>query len=337
MFLDDGMTRVMIMAETNGLVCAFVHLSDGLWKRVGWNEVRMWKSEQGLLWVHLDRTVEQARKYLQDESGLDRLVSENLVAEETRPRALEIDGNSVVNLRGVNLNPGAEPEDMVSIRMSITPERIITTRHRRLMAIDDLRERMVKGRGPRSAGDFLVDIAGLLVDRMAPIIEDLDEVCDELEDRVVTGEHANTRSKLAAVRRQAISLRRYLAPQREAMSRIHAETIGWLDARHKAQLREITDRVTRYVEDLDAIRERAAVIQDEVINRVSEQMNRNTYLLALVATIVLPLGLITGLLGINVDGIPGSADTPWAFNAVVGVLVLLVIAEYFVLRKLKWF
>jgi len=225
---------------------------------------------------------------------------------------------------------------MVSLRLWLEPERIVTSRHRPLMAVNDIRERIGRGRGPKDSGDFLVEVAGRLVNRMSPVIENLDEMEDDLEDQMVTGERQEIRTKLAELRRQAISLRRYLAPQREAMSRILGEPVDWLNARHKARLRETSDRTMRYVEDLDAIRERAAVIQDEVANRVSESINKNMYMLAIVATILLPLGFITGLLGINVDGLPGSKDTPWAFMAVAAFLALLVVIEVVLMKRLKW-
>jgi len=324
------------MSEEDGLVCAYLQSQDGNWREINWEEIRKWKPGGGLLWVHLDRATEQAKNWLQNESGLDSLVAENLVAEETRPRALEIEGNLLVNLRGVNLNPNADPDDMVSLRLWLEPERIVTSRHRPLMAVNDIRERIGRGRGPKDSGDFLVEVAGRLVNRMSPVIENLDEMEDDLEDQMVTGERQEIRTKLAELRRQAISLRRYLAPQREAMSRILGEPVDWLDARHKARLRETSDRTMRYVEDLDAIRERAAVIQDEVANRVSESINKNMYMLAIVATILLPLGFITGLLGINVDGLPGSKDTPWAFMAVAAFLALLVVIEVVLMKRLKW-
>jgi len=325
------------MSDDDGLICAYLQSPDGNWRQVGWAEILEWQPGNGLLWVHLDRTTDRVRTYLQNESGLSPLVAENLLATETRPRALEVDGNLLVILRGVNLTEGADPEDMVSLRLWLEPNRIVTSRYRRLMAINDIRERIEKGRGPQNAGDFLVEISGRLVDRMSPVIDSLGDAEDDLEEQLVIGERKEIRSKLADLRRKAISLRRYLAPQREAMSRILGEPIDWLDARHKSRLREISDRVLRYVEDLDAIRERAAVIQDEIANRVSEEMNRNMYLLAIVATILLPLSFITGLLGVNVDGIPGAQNTPWAFDTLSGLLVVIVVAEIFIMRRLKWF
>jgi zinc transporter len=64
-------------------------------------------------------------------------------------------------------------------------------------------------------------------------------------------------------------------------------------------------------------------------------MNRNMYVLAIVAGVFLPLGLLTGLLGINVGGIPG-ADTPWAFAAVAVGLGVLGAIELWVLKRFGW-
>ena len=63
------------------------------------------------------------------------------------------------------------------------------------------------------------------------------------------------RGQLIGVRRDAIPLRRYLAPQRDALSQISGLKVGWLDDGHRARLRESGDRVTRFVEDLDSMRE----------------------------------------------------------------------------------
>ena len=226
---------------------------------------------------------------------------------------------------------------MVSIRMWLDSGRVITTRRRRLMAVTDLRERLSQARAPASPGELFVVLVRSLVDRMSGVIEDLDAETDSLETQVLETPGPAVRTQLAAIRRQAIALRRYLAPQREALNQLQGIELSWLDDRRRANLREVTDRVTRYVEDLDSLRERAAVIQDEVVNRLSGQMNQHMYLLTIVATVMLPLGFITGLLGINVDGIPGSSETPWAFAAVSAGLVVLVGLQLWWLKRRRWF
>ncbi len=107
------------------------------------------------------------------------------------------------------------------------------------------------------------------------------------------------------------------------------------DVARRGRLREVSDRTMPHVEDLDAVRDRTAVLQDELTTQMSEQMNRTMYLLTVVATVMLPLGFVTGLLGVNVAGIPG-ANSPWAFGALCAILVLLVAFEVVILRRLRW-
>jgi zinc transporter len=135
-----------VMATEDGLICAFLLDGRGGGREIGWREIAAWRAEQGLLWVHLDRAGPDAGRWLGEEAGLDPVVSRALLAEDVRPREVRIDDALLVTLRGVNLNPGADPEDMVAVRIWLEPMRIVTVRHRRLMAIGDLREALAAGR-----------------------------------------------------------------------------------------------------------------------------------------------------------------------------------------------
>jgi zinc transporter len=151
----------------------------------------------------------------------------------------------------------------------------------------------------------------------------------------VSAETAELRPRLAELRRESISLRRYIAPQRDMLARLAHERIAWLTESDKMLLRETAERTARYVEDIDAARERALISQEELNNRLAERMNRAMYTLSIVAAIFLPLGLLTGLLGINVGGIPGT-ESPWAFMIVTVFLVVLAIVLIAWFKKLKW-
>jgi zinc transporter len=105
--------------------------------------------------------------------------------------------------------------------------------------------------------------------------------------------------------------------------------------RDQLHLREEADRVTRYVEDLDAARERAAVTQEELGNRLSEQLNSRMYVLSVVAAIFLPLGFLTGLFGINVGGIP-MAENPQGFIDIVLMLLLITGLQVVLFRWRRW-
>jgi zinc transporter len=254
-----------------------------------------------------------------------------LLAEEIRPRSLQIGEGLLVVLRDVNLNPGADPEDMVSIRLWIEPERVISVRIRRLLSVDDLRKAINQNRGPKNAGEFLVELSDRLVFRMANVIDAIDDAVDDLQEKILTVESHQLRATIAGLRREIITIRRYLAPQRDAIARLVSERVPWMTDTDRMRLREIADRMTRYVEDLDSAREGAAVAQEELLGRLSEQMDKRMYLLSLVAAIFLPLGFITGLLGINVGGIPG-AEYHWGFALVSLIIVILVLVQVVVFK-----
>jgi zinc transporter len=324
------------MELTNdGLIAAYILDKKGGGRQIGWDGIDSWQPDQGLLWIHFDYSSQNVQEWLFGKSGLEEVISDALIEEDSRPRCTSFQEGLLLGLRGVNLNPGADPEDMVGIRIWFETDRIISTRKRKILSISDIRAALEQGIGPESLSDFLVQLAGRMMERMRHVIDDLEDAVADVEDQVLTSESRQLRTELAALRRQAISLRRYLSPQREALSRLLTEKIAWLDERDRIRLREVYDQLTRHIEDLDEARDRAAVTQEQLINSLSEQMNNKMYILSIVAAIFLPLGFLTGLLGINVGGIPG-ADSKLGFSVFVILLVGVVSFQIWFFKKKKW-
>ena len=323
------------MNEGDALVYAYLLDGKGGGAALDWNAIENWNPSQGLLWIHLDSKIHETQVWLENKSGLSQITRYSLLDQETRPRSVVSDEGLLLILRGVNFNPGEDPEDMVAIRMLFTEHRIITLRYRRVMAVQDVHKAINVNRGPISVGDFLVMVANRIADRMGDIVADFDDSVDELEDNVLTSEINELRSKLADLRRKAVSLRRYIAPQRDVLFRLIQERISFLNDVHRIHLREVAERTARFVEDVDSAKDRASITQEELNNKLSEQMNKAMYTLSIVAAIFLPLGLLTGLLGINVSGIPG-AEYKWAFALVVVLLVAIGVGLLIWFRKIKW-
>jgi zinc transporter len=324
-----------VMDNENALVYAYLLDGEGGGKSIGMSEIQSWNSNEGLLWVHFDSKNPEAQAWLENKSGLSLLTCTSLLEQETRPRNIVSDDGLLLILRGVNPNPGDDPEDMVAIRMLMTEHRIISMRYRRVMAVQDIQKAIDKGNGPCTTGEFLVMITELIADRISDTVVELDDKVSALENSVLTAESHDLRSQLADLRRMSISLRRYIAPQRDVLARLLHDRISWLTDLDRAHIREVAERTARYVEDIDSARERAAVTQEELNNRLSEQMNKAMYTLSIVAAIFLPLGLLTGLLGINVGGIPGT-ESDWAFVSVSALLVGLAAFLLAWFKKIKW-
>lgn len=286
-------------------------------------------------WVHLDRASGDTPKLLAM-AGLDRFVIDALTADETRPRCTVHGDGVLLNLRGVNLNPGAEPEDMISIRFWIEEIRVISVGLRPLSATGDMLDAMERQQAPATPGSLVAGYAVRLADRAEPTVAKLNERIDVLEEQTLDEKKVVERGKLANVRRSAIVLRRYMFPQRDALSTLEIEDMKWLVDRDRSRLREAAERVTRLGEELDAIRDRAQVVHDQIMDRRAETMNRQMLILSIVAALFLPLGMVTGLLGVNVGGIPG-ADNPWAFEILCAVLVVVGAAQVWLFKRIGLF
>jgi zinc transporter len=288
------------------------------------------------VWHHLDITQAESRNWIINQSELDSGIISALCAEETRPRSFKAKDGVLIVLRGVNTNPGHDPEDMVAIRVWIEKDRIISVRRRPMVSVQDIVTDLEKGLGPRSSGEFLTELVDKLADRIGNFVNLIDEELSETEDNLEEIEPAALRATLGSLRRQIAVVRRYLAPQRDALDRLNHIDTSIFNDRDRQRLRDESDRVSRYLEDLDLARERAVVLQEAFLAQVAQQQNSRMYVISILSAIFLPLGFLTGLLGINIGGMPGAdnADAFWIFLL---MLVVLVGFQFWLLRKLKWF
>ena len=286
-------------------------------------------------WFHL-RSDETDSVVWMQEIGLDEHVIETLSALETRPRMAMLGGGVLINLRGVNTNLGSDPEDMIALRVWFTDKTIVTARKkgRRLLSIEDVRARFENGSGPKSPGEFISMLIEHLANRIGDIVDSIDDDLTQIEINMDEDNIKPVQQNLSAIRLQTVAIRRYLAPQREALSELY-RTRGILSEDVAYDLQYQTDRIIRHVEDLDLAKERAVVLQGELQNRLAEKQNARMYVLSIVAAIFLPLSFLTGVFGMNVAGMPGL-EHPNAFNIMTGSMLVLAIAVIGYMRWKKW-
>jgi zinc transporter len=318
-----------------GLVWAYVLDRQGGGRRIGWPEIPQWDRSQGLLWLHFDISETGPEEWIEERSGLDPSVASALLAEDTRPRSAPSRNGLLVILRGVNLNPGAEPDDRVSIRVWLEKDRIVSTRRRLLLTSKDIRDAIEAGEGPCSSGEFLCQLVERMVDRIGDVVDELDEHIDATEEMVGKTNVMELRERLSDLRRQTAHIRRYLAPQRDALDRLYRQPDPIMSEQDNLRVREEADRVQRYLEDLDLIRERGMVAQEEFLSRIAHEQSMRIYVLSVVTVIFMPLTFITGLMGMNVGGIPG-AQTPLGFAAIVGLIAALGVALVLFFKYRRW-
>lgn len=293
-------------------------------------------SSNTLTWVDLDASHTETRSWLGNNTSIDEITIEALLADDPRPRMGQIDTGIFVILRGVNLNENASPEDMVSVRLWIDDKKIISLHTRKLKTLTDIADNLNTRYIIQNSGDFITILVERLFERMQPTLELLNEKIDDIEESLLNTTTPLSRDAINTIRKQAIIFKRHLSPKRDALRQLYSSNTKYIDDIHKRKLQESYNHITRYVEDLDAIRERAQIVKDEIVNILNDKLNKNMYILSMIAAIFLPLGFLTGLLGINVGGIPG-AENKYAFMIFSGILTLIVIIQIIIFRRLKWF
>ncbi|MGN6105274.1 MAG: zinc transporter ZntB [Kofleriaceae bacterium] len=320
---------------STGLLNAFVLGAAGGARALDWEGVARWTAGEGPLWLHLDYTEQDAAAWLDERSGIDPLLREALLDRDPRPRAVASGEHLMLIVRGINQNQGAEPEDMISIRVWAERDRLITMRHRRSRSLESLVEAAARGRGPASTGELVTELVDRIVDHVVGRVDLLSDEVAASGDQALASTRGELRAQLADHRRQAIALRRFLAPQREALAKLAQLTVPWLDADHRRRIVETADRMTRAIEELDAARDRAAVTQEELASRLTETTNQRLYVLSLITAVFLPIGFVCTLLGVNVGGIP-LRDDSWGFWALCGALGVGVAIQIWIFRRRGW-
>ena len=327
----------MQTAGDNPLVFAFEFDADGVARRLNWDDIVSGPAARPGVrrWLHLNRLSPAVRAWLTDVSGIDGVIDAALLQEDTRPRCLAHEGGLLINLRGVNMNEGSEPEDMIAIRIWMSEDVVVSLRAFHILAAQDLRDQIMGGDVPASSGDIITYLAARLTDRIEPVISDLDSQADDFEDKLLEARESLPKSALSSFRRKVLTLRRYIIPQRDALAQMVREGAHIFSADQTLQLREVADRVTRIGEELDTIRDRSTVLQEQIIEERAERMNQRLFVLSIISAVFLPLGFVTGLFGVNVGGMPGTGS-PVAFTLLCLGMVALSGGLIVLFRRMRW-
>lgn len=292
-------------------------------------------ARRGFVWIHLTSRDGEVQSWLSLSARLDRFVVDALTAIETRPRCDQVDGGAVLNLRGKTSTamPGSDP--LASIRLYAESNRVISVTRLPLDALDAAR-RAVEAGTIHDPGDLIAGIAGAITEQLDPEVAALGDSLDSCEEQLDAHRAFELRRTVNDARRTAIGYRRFLYPQRAALEKLVTLPVRWLSDEDRLHIGAAADRAARMSEELESIRERAALIHEALTDLRAELIDQRSLLIAVAAMVFLPLTFITGLFGMNVQGIPYD-DHPTSFWAITGfcLFVAAAVTWYFVRRH--WF
>jgi zinc transporter len=284
-------------------------------------------------WIHFDLSDPSLQDWSMEH--LPELAADSLLQSETRPRCDSYLDGLILNLRGVNLNADGPVDLMVSLCIWVTGHLIVTVRLRKVFALDDIRKSCEAGDAPATVAQFLDRLVEGLTLRARDVVLDMDRKTEALEEAFDAEDEEPDAQALKSARKTVIRLRRYLAPQQQALSRLlSVDSPVFPSGADRMDLRESVNLTALNSEALEALAARLETLQDYTETQTANRLARNGYALSVVAAIFLPLGFFTGLFGVNVGGMPGMA-WPWAFAALTGAMIGIGIASFAFLKWLR--
>jgi len=293
-----------------------------------------WLVSKQITWLHGDIT--GIKPILKKLDCISKIDGHALTAKETRPRSSCHQGALLATIRDIKPNKNHKNPELLSLRLWANKNRVITIQKKPSATIEVLRQSLESGNGPKDISEFLINLLTMLTESASNAIFKMDDDLDAIEDLIQKGPSESARVNLNQARRNIIVMRRYLLPQYEAINNISVEHLSWLSLEANNQIKDMASTNKHLCETLDSEFQRASIIYDNMYAQSQDVMNKKIYILTIIACIFMPLSFITGLLGINVGGIPGN-NYHYAFAIVCITLVAIFVLQclYFKIKK-EW-
>lgn len=286
-------------------------------------------------WSHLDLVNARARVVAEADAAWSHVTRQVLTGQDETPRILVYDDIVAGVLPSYARASATDEYEVTHWHFVASTTRLVTGRRHAARSLaaayHALRDKGVVHGPAGVVGAALTDFARSARTHLATLDDDLDRAEDAMLDREESGARLDLAGRLGQVRREAVVLRRELAPVLRGLEDHEDGLPIWFDA---PELDAARSAVHGVLDDITALTERARSLQDELTSRLADQTNRRLYLVSIVTTLVMPATFVTGFFGMNTGGLIWSGDdahfgTAYATVACVGAVGAM-------LMLLKW-
>lgn len=296
--------------------------------------------EGGQLWVDVDATDPAQHALLEKVFHYHHLAIEDTLNPRTRVKLEEYPDHLFLVIRGIAFDGSTtDPYDLETANLYcfLRGNALVTVHGAPSPAVTEMRQRMERSPDLLQRGVEMV-LHGLVdhtVDAYLPIVDRVDDLVDELEERIFDQFDDSAIHEIFRVKRLVVQIRRHLGPLREVLNILTNRPQAGIDAASQMYFRDVYDHTIRIVESVESTRDLLTSVLDTYLSQASNRLNKSMKSLSAVATISLPLVVIGGMFGMNFAHIPLSQH-PLGFFWAVGMMVLLALVMLWFLRKQGW-
>jgi magnesium transporter len=287
-------------------------------------------------WLDLEAAPPEEIAALEGCFGFHPLAVEDAQNPDTRPTTEEYDGFLFVVTRGVRHTPGETPLDLLTLFVFLQDRLIVTVHDKPMRSIATAQERLRKhpellGDGPDRLLHHLLD---QVVDHYFPIVEELEDRVEALEDEVFTRPRRGVLQRIFVARKHLVLLRRSMGPLREVLTNLMSG-VPHVRAELRPFFRDVHDHILRILDEVETNREVLSGLLESYLSQVNNRLAEVMKTLTALATIGLPFTIVSGFFGMNFEALPWIKQ-PWGVAAAVGVMALLAISLVLLFRSRRW-
>lgn len=290
-------------------------------------------------WIDLVKPSRQemekiARKYL-----LHPLAVENALQYVQRPKVDEYPNHLFIALHEPEMKNTHVSE--IELDVLLGKNFVITVSDKKLKLVSELKARYEKEKALYSKGpDHLVYLLlDEVVDNYFPILDSVDSKISALEQNVFSRPSKTILNDLFKMKKAMLQLRKIANPQREILNFLTRHESKYISEKHILYFRDVYDHLTRVNDTIDIYRDVISNATEAYLSVISNKLNEIMKLLTIIATIMLPLTLISGIYGMNFLFIPEihsefGRQYGYYFALSLMLIIALIMVAWF--KKKKW-
>jgi len=291
-----------------------------------------------VFWVDIEAPDEADRRLLAETFRFHELAIEDALAEIHHPKIEAYNGLLYLILHGIAPGAAEEGFDTHDVDFFVGRTFLVTVHHERSRSIEAerdacLRHTTLLDEGPVSLTHRIVD---RLVDHYNPVVDRLEERLETLEQVVFDRPSENPLKEMLSLKRDVASLRRVALPQRDAVGRLARREFPQISDQLSYRFRDVYDHLVRLTDEAIFLQDRVTGLLDAHLSNQSNRLNQVMKVLTVIATIFMPLTVLTSMWGMNVPlpVLPGGPDAQfwWITGMMLGISALML----WVFRRMRW-
>jgi magnesium transporter len=296
------------------------------------------RDEAAAVWIDLQGLEKRHEKLLVD-WGFHPLAIEDTFTLHHQPKVEEYADTLFIIVRGIDFNVADPERELRTLKLAafLSKRRLVTAHRAPMRSVAAVRERLTAGNRsvPGAHVQVLWSIYDELMDHYFPVVEDVGEEIEQLEEQVVAQPEQRHLERVLSLRRKLATLRRNMLPHRQVFGHLAGSRFEAIDSTAALNFRDTQDNVLRLADAIEQQRDLLSNVKDTYLSVVAQKTNDVMRVLTVFSAIVLPLSLLAGIYGMNFAHMP-ELGWRWGYPVLLATMAGLAGGLLAWFRRKKW-